>query len=67
MFVRREQPDVGEFLMAGSPLGFSRLDREDTNIAPRLGEHTEEVLSQLLSLTSGEIGRLSERQIVQLA
>ncbi len=64
MFVRQEQPAVGEFLMAGSPLEFGRLDREDTDIAPRLGEHTEEVLSQVLHLSSGEIGRLSERDVV---
>jgi len=64
MFVRQEQPEVGEFLMAGSPLDFGGLDREDTDIAPRLGEHTEEVLSQVLHLSSGEIGRLSERDVV---
>lgn len=64
MFVRQEQPAVGKFLMAGSPLEFGRLDREDTDIAPRLGEHTEEVLSQVLHLSSGEIGRLSERDVV---
>ena len=64
MFVRQEQPAVGEFLMAGSPLEFGRLDREDTDIAPRLGEHTEEVLSQVLHLSSDEIGRLSERDVV---
>ena len=64
MFVRQEQPAVGKFLMAGSPLEFGRLDREDTDISPRLGEHTEEVLSQVLHLSSGEIGRLSERDVV---
>jgi 2-methylfumaryl-CoA isomerase len=32
--------------------------------APGLGEHTDQVLSELLQLSSGEIGRLHDQKLV---
>ena len=64
MFVRREQAGIGEMLMPGTPLEFTGLDREGVAGAPGLGEHTDQVLSELLNLSSEEIGRLHDQKLV---
>ena len=64
LFVRREQAGIGEMLMPGSPLEFTGLDRESSAGAPGLGEHTDQVLSELLNLSPGEIGRLHDQKLV---
>ena len=64
LFVRREQAGLGELLMPGSPLQFTGLERESSAGAPGFGEHTDQVLSELLNLSSGEIGRLHDQKLV---
>jgi 2-methylfumaryl-CoA isomerase len=64
MFEEVEQPGIGTYLMAGSPLHFSELGRLPATRAPLLGEHTDEVLADLLSLSEAEIGRLHDEGIV---
>jgi 2-methylfumaryl-CoA isomerase len=39
-------------------------ERSDAHPAPRLGEHTDEVLGELLGLAAGEIGRLRDKGLV---
>ena len=48
MFEEVEQPGIGTYLMPGSPLQFGALDRLPVRRAPRFGEHTDEVLSDVL-------------------
>jgi 2-methylfumaryl-CoA isomerase len=64
MFEEVEQPEIGTYLMPGSPLAFSQGERLPPQPAPRLGEHTDEVLADVLGLADGEIGRLYERGVV---
>jgi len=64
MFEEVEQPDIGSYLMAGSPLLFSEHGRVPPARAPILGEHTDEVLADVLSLGETEIGRLHDDGIV---
>jgi 2-methylfumaryl-CoA isomerase len=64
MFSEVEQPGIGTYLMPGSPLDFSGAERLRATRAPLLGEHTDEVLYDLLGLSSGEIGRLHDEGIV---
>lgn len=64
MFETVEHPQLGEFLMNGSTLNFSALDRVPVGRAPVLGEHTDQVLSELLGLTEAEIGGLHDRGVV---
>jgi 2-methylfumaryl-CoA isomerase len=64
MFQRVEHPGVGTYLMPGSPLDFSRVDRVPVRRAPRLGEHTDEVLGELLGLGEAEIGRLHDLGVI---
>jgi 2-methylfumaryl-CoA isomerase len=51
----------------GAPLRVPGEERQPAGRAPRLGEHTDEVLSQVLELSSGEIGRLHAARIVASA
>jgi 2-methylfumaryl-CoA isomerase len=62
-----EHPDVGRYLMPGTPLDFSAIPRGPVCRAPLLGEHTEEVLGGLLGLSTAEIGRLERDGIVHCA
>jgi len=64
MFQEVEQPGVGRWRMPGTPLAFGAVPREAVRPAPRLGQHTDEVLADLLKLSSAEIGRLHDSGIV---
>ena len=65
LFQRVEQPGVGEMLAAGIPLNFGAVPRVPAQAAPRLGEHTEEVLAQLLGIDAAQFGRLHDRGVVR--
>jgi len=60
IFEQVEQPGIGAYLMPGSPLHFGVLERVPVSRAPLLGEHTDEILADLLGLSEGEIGRLHD-------
>jgi 2-methylfumaryl-CoA isomerase len=64
MFEEVEQPGIGSYLMSSSPLGFTEVDRVPVRRAPLLGEHTEEILADILGLGEGEIGRLHDEGVV---
>jgi 2-methylfumaryl-CoA isomerase len=64
MFDEIEQPGIGTYLMAGSPLHFGRNGRLPATRAPLLGEHTDEVLAEVLSLSEAEIGRLHDQGVI---
>jgi 2-methylfumaryl-CoA isomerase len=64
MFEEIEQPGVGRYLAPRSPLEFSESGRLPVRRAPTLGEHTEEILTQLLGLSEGEIADLERRGVV---
>ena len=64
MFGEVEQPGIGTYLMAGSPLHFSEHGRLPATRAPLLGEHTDEILSELLTLSETEIGRLHDEGVI---
>jgi 2-methylfumaryl-CoA isomerase len=64
MFDEVEQPGIGTYLMPGSPLDFSGLERLPARRAPMLGEHTDEILAELLALSEAEIGRLHDEGVV---
>lgn len=64
MFQMVEQPEIGTYLMPGSPLTFGALERNGVVRAPMLGEHTDEILLEVLGLSEGEVGRLHDAKIV---
>lgn len=64
MFGTVSQPGVGNILTPGIPLDFGAIPRAPAAGAPRLGEHTEEVLCGLLGMGAGEYGKLRDQGIV---
>jgi 2-methylfumaryl-CoA isomerase len=64
MFARIDQPGAGELLVPGVPLAFGAVPREEVRPAPRLGQHTDEVLAEVLALSDIEIGRLHDDGVV---
>jgi 2-methylfumaryl-CoA isomerase len=62
-----EHPGVGSYLMPGTPLDFSGVPRVPVRRAPKLGEHTEAVLAELLGMTTAEIGRFERDGIIRCA
>ncbi len=64
MFDQVSQPGIGTYLMPGSPLHFSEHGRLPATRAPKLGEHTDEVLAEVLALSEPEIGRLHDDGVV---
>ncbi|HTR74261.1 MAG TPA: CoA transferase [Solirubrobacterales bacterium] len=67
LFEMVEHPGVGSYLMPGSPLDFSSSGRAEVRRAPLLGEHTEQVLAEVLGLSPTEIGRLHDDGVVASA
>jgi 2-methylfumaryl-CoA isomerase len=63
LFADVEQPGIGRYPTPGLPVDFGAAPREPTRPAPRLGEHTDQVLAEVLGLSSAEIGRLHESGI----
>ena len=64
LFAEIEQPGIGRYLAPGLPLDFGAAPRVPPRPAPLLGEHTDRVLSEVLGLPAGEIGRLHDAGIV---
>ncbi len=64
MFNPIEQPGIGNYLAAGLPWDFSAFARQPAQPAPRLGQHTDEVLADVVGLSAAEIGRLHDQGIV---
>jgi 2-methylfumaryl-CoA isomerase len=64
MFEEIEHPGVGSYLAPRSPLDFSVFGRLPVSNAPLLGQHTEQVLADVLGLSPSEIGDLHDRRVV---
>jgi 2-methylfumaryl-CoA isomerase len=61
------QPSGVSYPSPGAAASFGGLGREVPVRAPRLGEHTDEVLAERLKLDSGAIGRLHDQGLVAAA
>ena len=68
MFSAFEANPSGFHYPAGGAFGsISQMQRGDAKAAPRNGQHSEEILSTLLGLSSGEIARLIDSGILGIA
>lgn len=67
VFAEIEQPGIGRYLTPGSPYSFGGLCREAPRPAPRLGQHTEEILCEVAGLPETEIASLFDAGIVAQA
>jgi alpha-methylacyl-CoA racemase len=63
MIVKGPHPEGGEFLQAGFPIKFSEAEPEPPRPAPKLGEHTEEVLLSV-GYTRKEIELFREKGVI---
>jgi 2-methylfumaryl-CoA isomerase len=64
MFVDLDQPGIGRYPVAASPLQFGAFERAPPEPAPLLGQHTDEILSGILGLPAHEIARLHDEHVV---
>jgi len=64
MFTVLDQPGIGRYPVAATPLQFGALPREAPKVAPLLGQHTDEILSGILGLSGTEIGKLHDEKVV---
>ena len=64
MFQMVDQPGVGPYLASGEMLDYSNMDRGNIAPAPKLGQDTDAVLSGVLGLSDGEIGKLHDKKII---
>ncbi len=58
------QPGIGPLPVAGHPATFAASPRLPPAPAPRLGQHSEAILADVLGLGSGQIGALMDKWIV---
>ena len=65
MIVEYDHPDVGKVRLPGNPIKMSDVTGTISKPAPRLGEHTDAVLSRLLSLTADQIASLRQQGAIK--
>ncbi len=63
MLVKLKHSEVGERVVPGLPVDFGAIDLEYRG-APMIGEHTDEVLTELLGFSAAEIARLKEAKVL---
>ena len=64
MFTVLDQPGIGRYPVAGSPVQFGAVSRQPPVPAPTLGQHTDEILSGILGLPDLEIGKLHDAKVI---
>lgn len=64
MLAEMEQPQMGRVKIAGSPIRLSETPGEVYAPAPLLGEHTEEILKNLLNYSAEDISRLKAEGVI---
>jgi CoA:oxalate CoA-transferase len=64
MFVEVEQPVSGKVKLLGSVFKMSKTPGDRRMTAPAVGEHNEEIYSELLGIGPQEIGKLKEEGVV---
>ncbi len=64
MFTVLDQPGIGRYPVAATPLQFGAVERQPPGPAPVLGEHTDEILTTILGLPGHEIARLHDDKVV---
>jgi CoA:oxalate CoA-transferase len=64
MLVEIDQPGVGRMKISGSPIYLSETPGEVYAPAPLLGQHSEEVLREVLKYSNEEINQLKEEGVI---
>ena len=64
MIVTLEHPERGPFMVPGCPVKLSDSPAEP-RIAPALGQHTEDVLREILNLGPDELAEMREQNVIK--
>ena len=64
MLIEMDHPKAGKLKVANSPIRLSQSPNDKINPAPLLGEHTEEVLKEILAMSKEEIKELRKKRVV---
>ena len=64
MVIEVPHPTIGPLKLAGSPLKLAGRDHLRRRPPPLLGEHTNEVLAEILKMNDGEIRKLREAGVI---
>ena len=67
MFETQDFDGIGKYMVPRSPVEFSNHLAISPEKPPKLGQHTEEILADIMGLGSGEIGVLFDNGIVSFA
>ncbi len=67
MLMPIEDPDVGEYRFARTPPHMEQNAELPRNPAPALGQHTREVLEELLDYSAADVERLAKEGVVETA
>ena len=63
-FVDVDHPDAGSLTYAGLPFAISGTPSAPTRPAPRLGQHTDAVLGNILGVGADERKRLRRSEVI---
>ena len=64
MVVEIDQPNVGKMRIVGCPIKMTPTGASIRRPAPLLGQHTDEILKEVLGLSNEEIKRLREENVI---
>lgn len=64
MLIEQENPVIGKVKLPGSPLKLKETPPDTSMRAPMLGEHTEEILKEVLHYSELEIANIKQAQII---
>lgn len=64
MILNIQHPEAGTFRVVNNPFRFSRTNHTVTKASPELGEHNDQILSEILELPESEIGELKQSKII---
>lgn len=64
LFSLIDDPGIGTYPAPGSPFDFAKAPRQEVRRAPLVGEHTDEILLDVLGLSAAEVGRLHDAGVV---
>ena len=64
MIIEVEHPEAGRFKVVNTPFRFSRTSSKAVKASPELGEHTREILGQVLGMSDKEIDGLRDAGVI---
>ncbi|UCG82567.1 MAG: CoA transferase [Dehalococcoidia bacterium] len=63
--IELDHPVAGSHLYAGQPIKLSGTPALPSTYAPMIGEHTDELMQEMLGMSTDEIGRLKEEKVLE--